>query len=76
MAIVLADIAPDRAEALLARAADYAESRLVCGMHRRADIIAGQALGVLVAADLLHNRAFLAERDAAASELRGAGLLP
>ena len=76
MAIVLADIAPDRAEALLARAADYAESRLVCGMHRRADIIAGQALGVLVAADLLHNRAFLAERDAAALELRGAGLLP
>src|SRR5436190_12411616 len=41
MAVVLADLAPERAPALLARAADYANSRLVCGMHFRADIVAG-----------------------------------
>ena len=33
----------------MARAADYAENRLVCGMHRRRDIQAGQVLGTVVA---------------------------
>ena len=76
MAIVLAEIAPDRAQALLDRASVYAESRLVCGMHRRADIVAGQALGTAVASDLLHNPHFRSELDAATAELRTAKLIP
>lgn len=74
MAVVLADIAPRKAPGLLARAADYANSRLVCGMHFRADIAAGQTLGMIVAIDLLHNSAFRADRDAAAAELHAAHL--
>jgi acid phosphatase (class A) len=76
MAVVLADLAPEKAEALLARANDYGYSRMVCAMHFRADIVAGQVLGTKVAEDLLRKPAFRAERDAAADELRGAGLIP
>jgi acid phosphatase (class A) len=75
MALVLADIAPEKAQALLARAQDYANSRLVCGMHLRTDIVAGQVLGTAVALDLLHNVPFQADRDAALAELRAAGLI-
>lgn len=76
MAVVLSDLAPDKAQALLARAADYAESRLVCGMHVRTDIVAGQVLGTTVAFDLLSNASFRADRDAAAVELAAAHLAP
>lgn len=74
MALVLADIAPQNAQALLARAQDYADSRLVCGMHVGTDIVAGQALGTAVALELLRNPTFHAERDVAAAELKAAGL--
>ena len=74
MAIVLADIAPAKAAALMSRASVYGVSRLVCGMHFRSDIVAAQALGTAVAIDLLHNPAFRADRDAAAAELRAAHL--
>jgi acid phosphatase (class A) len=75
MAVVLADLAPKRAPAPLARAADYANSRLVCGMHFRADIVAGQVLGTEAAGDLLRNPRFRADRDAAQAELQAAHLI-
>ena len=49
MAVVLANLIPAKGQAIMARAADYAENRLVCGMHRRRDIQAGQVLGTAVA---------------------------
>jgi len=76
MAVVLADMAPDRAQALLARAQVYADNRLVCGMHFRSAIVAGQVLGTVVANDLLANPAFRADRDAAEAELRAAKVIP
>ena len=76
MAVVLADLAPSHAPALLARAQDYAQSRLVCGMHFRSDIVAGQVLGTAVALELLRNPAFKADRDAAAAELAAIKLAP
>ncbi len=76
MAVVLADLAPSHAPALLARAKDYAESRIVCGMHFRSDTVAGEVLGTSVALELLRNPAFKADRDAAAAELAAAKLAP
>jgi acid phosphatase (class A) len=76
MAVVLADLAPERAKALLARASDYANSRMVCGMHFRTDIVAGQVLGTMVAEDLLRNPSFRVHRDAAVAELRAAHVTP
>ncbi|HJW41892.1 MAG TPA: phosphatase PAP2 family protein [Rhizomicrobium sp.] len=74
MAGVLASLMPDKAQAILARARDYAEERLVCGMHFRSDIAAGQTLGTVVAVELMQNPAFRKEYDAAAAELSAAHL--
>ena len=72
MAVVLASLVPEKAGAIMARAADYAENRLVCGMHRRRDIQAGQVLGTVVAELLLRNPAFKTDFIAAKQELEAA----
>ncbi len=74
MAVVLAAAAPAKAPALFAKAKDYSESRLVCGVHFRSDIVAGQALGTAVGVALLHNAGFRPELAAAARELKAAHL--
>jgi acid phosphatase (class A) len=74
MAVVLGALIPEKAQAIMARANDYAENRLVCGMHYRRDIVAGEALGTAVGVALLHNAGFKIEFDAAERELRAAHL--
>ena len=74
MAVVLASLVPEKAQPIMARAADYAENRLVCGMHRRRDIQAGQVLGTVVAELLLRNAGFKADFAAAKRELEAAHL--
>jgi acid phosphatase (class A) len=73
-AVILAKLEPAKAPALMARAAEYADNRLVCGMHFRSDVVAGQALGTAVALKLLMIPAFREEFDAAAQELAKAGV--
>ncbi|MDB5422848.1 MAG: phosphatase family protein, partial [Phenylobacterium sp.] len=75
-AAVLAQLAPGAAQAVLAKAADYAESRLVCGVHYRADVDAGQVLGNVLVARLMTKPAFNAELEAARAELAAARLAP
>ena len=75
-AAVLAELAPGKAQAVLARAADYAESRLVCGVHYRTDIEASQVLGNVLAAKLMTRPGFNAELEAARAELRAARIAP
>lgn len=75
MGVVLARMVPDKAQKVLARAAEYAENRLVCGMHFRRDIQAGQTLGTVIALELMQNAGFKAEYAAAEQELRGAKLI-
>lgn len=74
MAIVLAQMEPAHASQIMARASEYAENRLVCGMHFRSDIVAGQALGTMVAGKLMASPAFRQDLGAAAAELKAAGL--
>ena len=64
----------DRAEiaAILARAKSYGENRLLCGVHYRSDIIAGQVLGSVVAEELLANPTFKSDFEAAKAELAAA----
>jgi acid phosphatase (class A) len=76
MGVVLANLIPAKGPVIMARAADYAENRLICGMHRRRDIQAGQVLGTVVAEILLHKPAFQPEYQAAKHELAAAGLAP
>ena len=74
MAVVLTRAMPELSGNIMGRAREYAYHRLVCGMHYRADIVAGQTLGVAVAAQLLKDPRFLADLDAAREELKAAGL--
>jgi acid phosphatase (class A) len=69
---VLARLDPPKARAVLARAADYAENRLVCAAHYRRDIGAGQTLGAVLVVKLMEKPAFHAEFDAAQAELKAA----
>lgn len=69
MAWVLADLMPDRAPAIFARAADYGYSRQICAAHFPSDIEAGHVLGVLAARVLLADPRLAAEIAAARAEL-------
>ena len=74
-AVVLAQLVPSRADALLTRAGDYAEQRLVCGLHYRADIDASETLATVYARELIANPAFKPKLDAAVAELTSAGII-
>jgi acid phosphatase (class A) len=67
-ASVLAQLYPEKSQVILARAADYAESRLVCGAHYRRDIEGGHVLGVALVMELMTKPAFRAEFEAARAE--------
>jgi len=75
-AAVLANLMPGNAQIILARASDYAESRLYCGVHYRDDLTAGQVLGNVLVARLMTKPAFAAELEAARAELTAAHIAP
>jgi acid phosphatase (class A) len=72
MGVVLASLIPAHAQDILARSADFAENRLVCGVHFRSDIVAGEAFGTVLAIKLMRTPSFEAEYGAAEKELRAA----
>ena len=72
MATVLVGLVPEKADAITARADQYAHNRMVCEMHFRTDIEAGHAFGSALAKDMAQSSVFKAEYDAAAAELRAA----
>ena len=74
MGAVLARLLPARAGAIMARAAQYGQSRIVCEVHYRSDVTAGEALGMVVAERLMQNPAFQTDYAKAAEELRLSGL--
>jgi acid phosphatase (class A) len=69
MGVVLAQLLPNKSQAILARSKEYAENRLVCGVHYRSDIVAGQQFGTLLAIRLMENPTFQAQMHAASAEL-------
>ncbi|MGZ6037565.1 MAG: phosphatase PAP2 family protein [Phenylobacterium sp.] len=75
-AAVLSNLMPGNAQVIQARAADYAESRLICEAHYRRDIEAGHVLGVALAAELMTKPAFRAELEAARAELTAIHIAP
>jgi acid phosphatase (class A) len=74
MAVFMAGLAPEHAQSVLQRAADYAHDRLVCGAHYRSDIVAGQAMGTVIGTELLQAPALQGEIAAARRELAAAGV--
>ena len=69
MGVVLASLLPEKSQAILARSAEYAEHRLVCGVHFRSDIVAGQQFGTVLALRLMQNAQFQAQMNLARTEL-------
>ena len=77
--LVLAEIVPDRAAEILARARAFGESRLVCGVHTLSAVESGRTNASILVAALHANPAFRADLEAARAEIaaaraRGAGL--
>jgi acid phosphatase (class A) len=71
-ALTLASILPEKKDAILARADDFAHSRLVCGVHHQSDLAAGKLLAYALFPILEQDPRFQAARDAAQVELRKA----
>jgi acid phosphatase (class A) len=68
VAMILARVDPDRTQALMQRAEEYEESRLICGMHFPTDVEAGQVVAAAVVARLDTSREFLADLAKARKE--------
>lgn len=67
--LALAEIAPEKADALLARGFQYGESRIVCGVHWASDVAAGRALGAATLARMHGDPGSRALFDAARAEI-------
>jgi acid phosphatase (class A) len=67
--LVLAELAPDVATSLLARARAFGESRIVCGVHNMSAVEAGWMTATTVFAAQHASAAFRADLDAAKTEL-------
>jgi len=72
VAEVLSRMAPDRREALFARAHDYGVQRMIAGVHYPSDVEAGRMAGLLIADRLFANPAFVADLADATAELQAA----
>ena len=75
-ALVLAELAPDRASAILARGRVYGESRVVCGAHWPSDVEAGRTVGAALVAALHGDATFRADLDASRAEVAAARTRP
>ena len=71
-AIILAALVPEKSAAIFQRAADYANHRIVAGVHYPTDIEAGRIAGSVIDNVLLHDPRFIADLKAIRTEIRGA----
>jgi acid phosphatase (class A) len=71
-AYLLIELVPERRDALLARADEFARQRMVCGVHFRSDIEAGRQGAQWLVARLTASQGYADDVAAAAQELRNA----
>ena len=78
-ALTLAEIAPDRTDAILARGMEYGRSRVICGVHWMSDVEAGRVVGASTVSRLHADPVYLAQLGYAKREIeaaRAAGAKP
>ncbi len=68
-ALLLAELAPDRATEILARGRAFGESRLICGAHSLSAVEAGWLAGAAATAALHGSAEFRADLEAARDEM-------
>jgi acid phosphatase (class A) len=71
-ALTLAEIAPERANAVLARGYAFGQSRLVCGVHWQSDIDAGRVVGASTVSRLHADPVYRAQMAGARKEIQAA----
>lgn len=77
--LLLAEVAPERADAVLKRGHDFGQSRVVCGVHWQSDVEAGRVVGAAAVARLHADPVFQAQLKEAKAEVaaaRARGLKP
>ena len=67
--LILAELEPDRASEILARARAYGDSRVFCGVHTASAVEAGRIIAASVVAALHGSPAFRSDLEAAGKEL-------
>jgi acid phosphatase (class A) len=70
MAIVLARMIPENEEAIIRRGQEFAENRIIGGVHFRSDIEAGKQAAGFIAAELFKNDVFIKDFLRAKMEVR------
>lgn len=78
-ALILSEISPDQADAILARGRAFGDSRVICNVHWESDVIEGRFMGASTVARLHADPAFRADLEAAKTEVaavRAKGLKP
>ena len=70
LAYTLAEIVPEKAQEILARADDYAHNRLVCGVHYQSDAEASRRVGYVMFGYMMANPRFHEDLAAARAETR------
>lgn len=77
--LILAELAPDRADALLVRGRAFGQSRVICNVHWQSDVEEGRMVAAAVVARLHGDPQFRADLEAARAEvaaLRQGGAAP
>jgi acid phosphatase (class A) len=70
--LILAEIAPDRIDEVLARGWAFGQSRAICNVHWQSDVTQGRLLGAAVVASLHANPDFRADLEVARKEVAAA----
>jgi acid phosphatase (class A) len=71
-ALILAEMVPDKANAIIQRGFDFGQSRVVCGAHWQSDVSAGRVVAAAVVAQLHANDDFRAQFKEAQKEVAAA----
>jgi acid phosphatase (class A) len=75
-AILLAEMVPEKADAIFERAADFAHNRVIAGVHYPTDVAAGRVSAAVIDNLLLHDSAFETDLARSRAEVRQALGLP
>jgi len=74
LGVVFASLMPNHAQAIMARAEQYGENRILCGFHFRSDVTAGEQYGSVLAVEMMQDAAFHGLFQQAQAELKAGGL--
>jgi len=69
VALILAEISPERQEAILQRGFEFGQSRVICGVHWQSDVDAGRLVAAAAVARLHADPAFTHQLAAAKHEI-------